>query len=101
MRRETSFEDAGKAGAALEEDTHLAEEKDAGGGRTLEEGRKRRTPSAPRKVVRVFKTLCQPRRHRARCAFSLPSKWIASCERVRFQFCTGWVQRSDAFSIPA
>jgi len=30
-----------------------------------------------------------------------PSKCIANCDSVRFQFCTGCVQRSDALSIPA
>ena len=53
-------------------------------------------------TLRVFKTLCHARQpYRLMCLSKRPGKWIAICESVRFQFCTGWVQRSEALSIPA
>lgn len=53
-------------------------------------------------MTRVFRTLCQlSRHHRLIWSSSLPGKCIVSCDNVRFQFCIGWVQRSEAFNIPA
>ena len=59
-------------------------------------------PRHPHKITRVFKTLCHSQQpHRLMYSSRRSGKWIAICDSVRFQFCTGCVQRSDALSIPA